>query len=480
MAPRVTIVWFRRDLRLDDQPALHAACAGGGVVVPVFVWDPDGQQPWAPGAASRWWLGQSLTALDTDLREAGSRLVLRQGPADRVLPELARETGATAVTYNRRHEPAAREQEVAVEAALREAGVEVRGFDGGVLRPPEEIRTSTGGHYRVYTPFARACFARGAVDGLCPAPERVPAPGAWPASDALPPALTRAVPGADLAAHWTPGAAAARDRLAHFAAFGAGEYREERDRPDHDGTSRLSPHLHFGEVSPRRLWNEVSYRRVLCEDPDEAEGLRTWLSQLLWREFSIHLLHHEPHTHDAPLREAFEAFPWRDDAAAFRAWHEGRTGYPYVDAGMRQLNETGWMHNRVRMAAASFLVKHLLLPWQVGARYFWERLVDADLANNTMGWQWTAGCGADAAPYFRIFNPVTQGTRFDPHGDYVRRWVPELDQMPDRHLMRPWELSEGGRRAADVILGEDYPTPMVDHRAARERALAAYVRIKGR
>jgi len=479
MPTDATIVWFRRDLRLEDQPALHAAVQRGGAVVPVFIWDPEGESPWAPGAASRWWLGESLRALDDDLAALGSRLITRAGRSERVLPALAREVGATAVTYGKRYEPSTRVQEERVAEALRSVGAEPLAVDGGVLFPPTDVCGKSGKPYRVFTPYYNACLAHGVTDEFFPAPGVLAEPTAWPASDdlaALRPKATSAAP--DYDAYWRPGAAGATAALNRFLSEASEDYAQGRDLPGEAGTSRLSPHLHFGEISPRRVWHAATARLAVGSSSGATRGLEAFRRQLVWREFSAHLLHHAPHTQEAPLREAFEAFPWRDDVTAFHAWQEGRTGYPYIDAGMRELNETGWMHNRVRMAAASFLVKHLLLPWQLGAHYFWERLVDADLANNTMGWQWTAGCGADAAPYFRIFNPITQGEKFDAEGGYVRRWVPELETAPDHYLMRPWEADPSELAFLGVVLGETYPLPVVDHRAARERALAAYASTK--
>ena len=444
IAARPQIVWFRRDLRLADNPALVAAAAAGPVV-PVFVWCPQEEQPWAPGAASRWWLHRSLEALERDLRSRRLRLVVRQGPALEVLRELAAEMDAVAVHWNRLYEPAAEQRDRRVKRELRAAGLRASSHKAALLAEPWEVSTAASEPYRVFTPFWRACLAQ--LDP--PLPEPAPtlrAPERWPDTSAI--ADLRLEPAVDwaggLAAEWTPGEAGAGERLERFLEQPVARYAEARDLPAVEGTSRLSPHLHFGEIGPRQVWHEIHGRGVQAD---------RYLTELGWREFAHHLLHHFPGSPEQPLRHEFERFPWRDDPDGLRAWQRGRTGFPLVDAGLRQLWQTGWMHNRVRMVVASFLVKDLLIPWQQGARWFWDTLVDADLANNTLGWQWTAGCGADAAPFFRVFNPQLQAAKADPDGAYVRRWLPELDTP-------------------------DYPVPIVDHAAARRRALEALRRVK--
>jgi len=445
MAAPVTLVWLRADLRLDDNPAL-AAAAERGAVVPCFIHAPQEEAPWEPGAASNWWLHQSLRALAGTLERQGSRLVLRRGDTRAELRDLVRATGASAVFWNRRYEPAVAARDADVERALRDAGIEVSVFNAALLFEPPDITTAAGRPYRVFTPYYKACLAASAPAPASDPPDALIAPHDWPVSVDL--AALGLEPRVDWAggirASWTPGEAGAQDMLQQALDSVVAAYAARRDRPDEVSTSRLSPHLHFGEIGPRRVWHTV---RTL------TEGGEPFLRQLIWREFAHHLLHHFPESTDRPLRAEFERFPWRDDPALLDAWRHGRTGYPIVDAGMRELWHTGWMHNRVRMIVASFLVKDLMIPWQEGARWFWDTLVDADLANNTMGWQWTAGCGVDASPWFRVFNPVLQGQRFDPNGDYVRRWVPELAS------------------------GKGYPRPIVDHARAREAALEAYKRL---
>ncbi len=471
----VNIVWLRRDLRLDDQPAL-AATAGRGTVVPVFVHAPEEEGEWAPGAAAQDWLGRSLAALADELTKRGSRLILRRGPSAKSLIELARESGAGAVFWNRLPEPAAAARDAAVEAELRAVGIEVQTFQAALLHEPDEPRTGQGGPYRVFTPYWRALERMGGPDEPLAEPAALPAPKRWPRSLKLGELGLKKRDGVD--EHWQPGEAGARSRLAAFLEDALADYAEGRERPDRDGTSRLSPHLHWGEISARRLWHEVRRREDLSPRPGLTQGAEAYLRQLAWREFAHHLLAAYPATPTEPLRAQFARLEWQDDPGALAAWRAGRTGFPLVDAGMRQLAATGWMHNRVRMVAASLLVKDLLVPWTEGARWFWETLVDADLANNTLGWQWVAGCGADAAPFFRIFNPVLQGRKFDPAGDYVRRWLPELAGLTARWIHAPWEAPAAELTRAGVRLGENYPKPLVDRRAAQRRALAAYQRMK--
>jgi deoxyribodipyrimidine photo-lyase len=467
------IHWFRNDLRLADNPALHAAAAPGPVL-PLYIHDEAGA--WAPGGATRWWLHGSLERLAASLAALGLPLVIRRGEPVAVLAELVAATGAQAIHWSRAYEPGESGCEDRLRARLS-GRVTLRRFAGRLLHEPEAIRTGSGRGFQVFTPFWKACLAAGDP----PPPLPVPALTAWDgavASDSLADLdlLPRSPDWAGgLRAAWEPGEAAARDRLTAFLDGAAARYRGERDRPGVAGTSRLSPHLHFGEIGPRTVWHAT--RTAMAAGLPEAEGLG-FLRELGWREFSAHLLWQFPTLPEEPLRAEFAAFPWSGDAGLLRAWQRGRTGYPIVDAGLRELWTTGWMHNRVRMIVASFLVKDLLVPWQDGERWFWDTLVDADLANNAASWQWVAGCGADAAPYFRVFNPVLQGLKFDPDGAYVRRWVPELAALPDARLHAPWEASPAELAAAGIVLGRDYPAPIVDHKAARQRALDAYAALR--
>lgn len=389
------------------------------------------------------------------------------------------ETGARAVHWNRSVEPALAARDRRIERALTADGLEVRTWNTRMLLDPGAFVTGTGGPYKVFTPFWRAGQLRVPATSPERSPRQLPRPARWPAT--LPLAALELEPRTDrvagIRAAWKPGESGAAAALDRFASAVLLSYPETRDRPDRAGTSRLSPHLHFGEISPRQVWCALQDDAASRGERGRVHATETALRQIFWREFAHHLLHHFPATTDRPLRPEFGAFPWRRDAAALRAWREGRTGYPIVDAGMRELSQTGWMHNRVRMVAASFLVKHLLIPWKEGARWFWDALVDADLSNNTLGWQWTAGCGADAAPYFRIFNPTLQGDRFDPEGRYVRRWVPELAGTPTRWIHRPWAGPAAVRETRGRASADRYPPPIVEHAAARARALAAYARV---
>ena len=448
-----TIVWFRHDLRLDDNPALAAAAARGRIV-PVFIWAPEEESPWEPGAASRWWLHHSLTTLAKALDKAGTPLVIRRGPSLEALQTLAREVTATDVVWNRRYEPAVIARDTRIKKALAADGLAAESFNGSLLFEPMQVATKEGRPYQVFTPFWRSLLGRDEPAAPVGAAGRLKPAGNGIAStpiDSL--GLLPAIDWAGtMRTTWTPGEAGAGERLDQFLGGAIGAYGTDRDRPDRLGTSSLSAHLHFGEISPRRIWHAV--RAAVGGRPAATitGGPEVYLRELGWREFANHLLYHFPHTASAPLRADYARFPWADDPVGLRAWQRGRTGFPIVDAGMRQLWDTGWMHNRVRMIVASFLVKDLRISWLEGARWFWDTLVDADLAANTLGWQWAAGCGADAAPYFRIFNPTSQAKKFDPDGSYVRRWSDP----------------------------QGSPEPIVDHAEARKLALAALKQVTGK
>ncbi len=469
----LAIVWFRRDLRLGDNPALAAALARHERVLPVYIHAPGEESPWQRGAASRWWLHRALADLQAQLH---GRLLLRRGPSLATLEDLLARSGASAVYWNRLYEPAAIDRDARVEQALRDRGITVENANAGLLFEPWEVQTRQGAPYRVFTPF----WKRLAELGLPRHPVGTPGTqGRLIDSPTL-----RGLAGCELAelellprirwdegiaVAWQATRAAAEARLDEFVATELRNYAHGRDLPGREQVSRLSPYLHFGQIGPREIV-------AACHGAGNAAA--AFLRELGWREFAHHLLFHFPQTSDAPLDRRFETFPWREDPPALAAWQRGETGIPLVDAGMRQLWVSGWMHNRVRMIVASFLTKNLLLRWQDGARWFWDTLVDADLANNSLGWQWTAGCGADAAPYFRVFNPVLQGERFDPRGDYARRWVPELGDLPAKWVHRPWEAPGEVLRQAGVVLGGSYPLPIVDLGASRRRALEAWAQVK--
>ncbi len=463
----IAILWFRRNLRLTDNAALLEAVADGKRVLPLYVHD-----DLPLGGASRWWLHHSLTALSAGIRALGGTLLLRRGDPASVIDELIGATGASAVYCSRRFEPEARQQESQLASRLGSRAI-LHICDDSLLRRPGEIATQSGGNYKVFTPYYKASVALGEPDAPRPVPDSL--------GFAAPPGESEQLENwsllptspdwaGGLRETWRPGEAAAIERLDAITAAISG-YADGRDRPDLEATSRLSPHLHFGEISPRQVWHGVmgDARQRRLEDAAEP-----FIRQLYWRDFSAYLLFHYPSLATEPLREEYGRFPWREDRAAIERWQKGLTGYPIVDAGMRQLWHTGWMHNRVRMIVASLLVKHLLIPWQRGAEWFVDTLVDADMGNNSAGWQWVAGSGTDAAPYFRIFNPISQGQKFDPDGEYVRRWVPELRELPKQYLHEPWSADSATLGSAGLVLGRDYPEPIVEHKLGRERALAAY------
>ena len=471
------IVWFRQDLRLADNPALAEAAASGRPVVPLFVLD-EGQDVRPLGGAARWWLNRSLTNLAASLAGLGSRLILRRGDAAEIVEALVSELGAEAVFWNRLYDSASVARDSALKARLAAGGVDGRSFNAALLNEPWTVKTGQGGGFKVFTPYWRAARERLGHVGMAPSPRAFAPPKAWPLShdlDAwrLHPSSPDWSAGFD---EWAPGEAGANARLEAFLDGVLDGYAEARDRPAAGAGSCLSPHLHWGEIGPRQVWNRAHAHVHLTGRG--GGDLDKFLAELGWREFNHQLLFHHPDLPTANFRPAFDAFPWRRDEAALKAWQRGETGYPIVDAGMRELWATGFMHNRVRMIVASFLTKDLLIDWREGEAWFWDTLVDADLASNAANWQWVAGCGADAAPYFRIFNPVAQGERFDPRGDYVRRWIPELGKLPDAVIHQPWTASAGALGEGGVRLNARYPAPIVSHALARRRALEAYAAVR--
>ena len=471
-SPRASVVWFRRDLRLADNAALLDA-AKNNAVIPVFVWSPKEEEDAGHGAASRWWLHHSLLRLQAALEAKGSRLIVRCGDPVAEILDVIRQTRATAVHFNRLYEPVWQAMDARLARHLRSERVELKTYNASLLLEPREVSNRSGGPFQVFTPFWRQCIEQLSPVPPAPSPSTLHPPTRWPRSlrvedlDLLP----KVDWATEFRPTWQPGEVQALSRLKRFMARRVARYEKDRDFPAEPGTSRLSPHLHFGEISPRQILHAARKHGKMAD---------AFVRQLGWREFAHHILHHFPRTPHRPLRGEFEAFPWARDRQRLKAWQKGLTGYPIVDAGMRELWTTGWMHNRVRMIAASFLVKDLLIPWQDGAAWFRDTLVDGDLANNTFGWQWSAGCGADAAPYFRIFNPVLQGRKFDPGGKYVRRWIPELAALPDRWLHEPFEAPSGTLQQAGIKLGETYPKPIVNHDEARDRALEAYAFTRNR
>jgi deoxyribodipyrimidine photo-lyase len=461
-----SIVWFRNDRRLGDHPALDAAIQRGAPLVLLYNYEDDADR--SIGGARRVWLHHSLTALKDNIEARGGRLILRQGDAATVIDDVIEETGAEAVFWNRRYHKPDRDRDADIKSDLKDRGLTVESFKGNLLIEPWEVETKSGGPYRVFTPFWRAAKDQLSVADPIPAPERLDCYDGSLASDDLSDwDLRPANPdwGAKMMEYHTPGESGAMDRLSDFLDGPIEDYAEGRDRPDKDLTSRLSPHLAHGEISPRQIWDA-------CKDNEYTS--RKFLTEIGWREFSYSLLYYNPKLATENFNDGYEAMAWDHDDEAFDAWTKGQTGYPFVDAGMRQLWETGWMHNRVRMVVASFLIKHLMIHWRDGEEWFWDCLLEADLASNAASWQWVAGTGADASPYFRVFNPFTQGEKFDPKGDYVRKWVPELKDMPNKHIHQPWKAPDKVLDMAGVSLGKTYPKPIVEHKQARERVLNAY------
>ncbi|BAT58718.1 deoxyribodipyrimidine photo-lyase [Variibacter gotjawalensis] len=473
------LLWFRDDLRLGDNAALRAA-AGADALVCLYVLEEEGVRPL--GGASQWWLANSLRALDAALREKGQKLILRSGNAAEIVPALADEIGASEVFWNRRYGPAEK-IDGQVTRALKQRGIEAKTFAGALLHEPDAIKGSTGAAPKIFAPFWKRLRAAGDP----PAPIR--APSKWPstkrvASDDLADwSLEPTKPdwAGDMRDAWAPGEDGARKRLHAFVDGALSTYADSRERADRDGSSRLSPHLRFGEVSPTQVWHAAKHAldAPAKERPSPA-SVDKFLAELAWRDFAHHQLRAYPKIADENMRDQFDRFPWSEERKGFTAWTRGQTGYPLVDAAMRHLWAEGWMPNRLRMLTASFLIKHLLSDWRRGEKWFWDTLVDADPANNPTNWQWVAGSGIDSAPYFRIFNPVTQSEKADPDGDYVRKWVPEIAKLPAQFLTAPWEASPMELEEAGVRLGKTYPEPIVDHKEARERALGALKKMTGK
>lgn len=472
------IVWFRDDLRLADNPALTEAARSGLPVIALYILDEAGDRR-PLGAASRWWLHGSLAALRTDLNALGIPLVLRRGDPRRILPDIAREAGAAVVAWNRRYGKAEIDLDAGLKTALSADGIRVASCNGALLVEPWTVANKSGGYFRVFSPFWRACLPLlDEVRSPLPVPAMAGRPGNLESDRLEDWALlpTRPDWAGGLRSTWTPGEAGARARLDHFLDEGLARYADERDAPAAGAVSMLSPHLRFGEISPVAILAAVETYAAAHALP--RKPVEKFVAELGWREFSYNLLYHFPDLGRRNFQPRFDDFPWRSDAEAdLKRWQAGRTGYPMVDAGMRQLWQTGFMHNRVRMIVASFLVKHLLIDWRLGEAWFWNTLVDADPANNAASWQWVAGSGADAAPYFRVFNPISQGEKFDPDGTYVRTYVPELSDVPAEAIHAPWQSGELGRNRSPRSL-RTYPEPIVDHAMARDRALAAFDRLR--
>lgn len=483
MTARPALLWFRDDLRLSDNPALRAAIDHGPLICLYILDTSAARRPL--GGAARWWLSRSLTALSEAIAAKGGELLILRGDPAELLPDVVELTGSGYVAWNRRYDGAAIALDKALKTTLSGAGVEVESFNANLLNEPWQIETRAGGPFKVFTPYWRAVRERGEPVAPLPPPTQL-------SKARLPAALRKqALTVADLALEptapdwagglretWAPGEGGAQDRLDAFLDETLKGYREGRDCPDKLSTSRLSPHLRFGEISPRQIWHATKAALEAGDTPGSAADAEKFFSEIGWREFSYHLLFHNPEIASVNYDRRFDVIAWETDEAGLRAWQKGLTGYPIVDAGLRELWQTGWMHNRVRMITASFLIKHLLTDWRAGEAWFWDTLVDADPANNPASWQWVAGSGADAAPYFRVFNPVTQGEKFDPKGAYVRRFVPELAELGDKFIHRPWEAPTGELKKAGIVLGQDYPKPIIPLDFGRRRALDAFAALR--
>lgn len=473
------IVWLRRDLRLTDNPALHYATILKRPFVIAYIHNST-DNAWQIGAASQWWLHHSLAALSESITKAGGHLSLFCGDPKEILEKLITETGADTVAWNRRYEPAAIKSDSALKKTLSESNIEVKSFTGNLCQEPWQVQRSGKHPYKVFTAYWRASLKLPSIDLTKPV-RKLSQCVAGVAGEVQLDALDL-LPAIDWASafpdHWQPGEAGAKKMLKNLVNARITNYQTARDIPSVEGTSRLSPHLAFGEISPRFI--NASVKAALQKNKIAADdNTETFLREIGWREFAYHLIYHFPHTTDKPLDQRFEKFPWKKiDADTLRQWQQGNTGIPLVDAGMRQLWQTGWMHNRVRMVVGSLLIKNLGYHWREGAQWFWDTLVDADLASNSMGWQWVAGSGADAAPYFRVFNPVRQGERFDPEGNYVRQWVPEIAKLGKKRIHAPWTATDAELEEAGIVLGETYPQPIVDLSASRITALQRFEKIK--
>lgn len=461
------IHWFRNDLRLDDNAAWSAAVQSGAAVLPVYIFAEGEADGWELGGASRWWLHHALADLDQQLNAIGSRLILRRGNSEEELERLVHESGAAAVYWNRNYEVSRTQRDARIKERLKENGIQATSCSSYLLFEPWQVATQAGQPYKVYTPFSRQC-ANQPIKSAIANPGKPGVPEAWPESLSLEELELLPTVAWDKGFYesWNPTRAGGLARLEQFLHTSVRQYSDARNFPAEDGTSRLSPYLRWGQVGAREVFQRL-------KDSPASEGRTCYHRELVWREFGWHVIYHFPATADQPLQPKFRDFPWRSDSHQLEAWQRGQTGYPLVDAGMRQLWTTGWMHNRVRMVVASFLVKHLLISWHAGAKWFWDTLVDSDLASNSLGWQWAGGCGADAAPYFRIFNPITQSQKFDPEGNYIRRFVPELRNVPEKWIHTPWEMPLREQLSAGCRIGENYPAPIIDHKEGRERALKA-------
>jgi len=474
---RTAIVWFRKDLRLNDNPALYYAAQENENLILLYILDED--TPSQIGSAQQWWLHHSLSALENTLKKRGATLTLKRGNPQKILLDICNKNTISSIYWNRCYEPTSIERDSKIKEALKTQGIEANSYNGYLLHEPFAIKNKQGGYFKVFTPFSKTCHQQVIDTQILPVPrfkQQHPLRGDLLNSWKLLPHDPNWAE--SFGKTWHPGEIHANKQLKDFISQKLCDYPISRDFPAKSGTSYLSPHLHFGEISPRQILNTIKLAEIHESLPTKA--CEHFLRELTWREFSYHLLYHFPTLPEENFRKEFDHFSWSNDKKSLNLWQKGQTGYPLIDAGMRELWHTGYMHNRVRMITASFLTKHLLIHWREGAKWFWDTLLDADLANNSMNWQWVAGSGVDAAPYFRIFNPITQSEKFDPEGKYIRQWVPELSSLPSTFIHKPWKAPTKILEEANIILDEDYPTPMIDHEFARKRALDHYQKCKNK
>lgn len=467
----IALIWFRQDLRLNDNLAFINACNHYNTVIPIYILD---KVTTPLGDAQQWWLHHSLEALSAALEKKGLTLVLRQGNPLDIIQQLTCQVTIDAIYWNRCYEPLAIQRDTAIKTTMQKKGIQVYSSKGNLLNEPWNIRNKSGSYFKVFTPYWKHCLQTliiPKIDKLTNNPKGYNLYSESLSSlNLLPNNSNWAL---KFSKYWQPGEKGAQIKLTDFINYHLNNYKTCRDIPAEDSTSKLSPHLHFGEISVGEIWRAVELAKL-----DQKCYLRSaehFQSEIGWREFSYYLLYHFPTLPHDNFKSEFNNFAWQSDHDAFKCWQTGTTGYPMVDAGMRELWATGYMHNRVRMIVASFLTKHLLIDWREGAAWFMNTLVDADLANNSASWQWISGCGADAAPYFRIFNPVLQSEKFDPHGNYIRQWIPELANVDKKHIHQPWAVSSA---KTGILIGKHYPAPIVDHNQARKRALQCYQNLK--
>lgn len=473
------LIWFRQDLRLTDNPALHNAVIENENILPIYILDET--SPWAIGGAQRWWLHHSLISLQEQFKKHGLELILKKGNPQKILLAICQEEKINRIYWNRCYEPAVIQRDVEIKKKLTARNIKVQSYNGSLLYEPWEITNKQGGYFKVFSYFWKTCCCCLKHEKILAMPKfknkfnqkKIIKSEKLEAWNLLP-----STPDWASGFHhlWQPGELGAQKKLKYFISDLLVDYSIKRDFPGHQATSGLSPHLHFGEVSPRQIVSVIkpieNHTIILSAQCEH------FLRQLGWREFSYHLLYHFPDFPEENFQKKFNHFPWSDHKNLLSCWQKGQTGYPIVDAGMRELWQTGYMHNRVRMIVASFLTKDLFIDWRHGAKWFWDTLLDADLANNSISWQWVAGSGVDAAPYFRIFNPVLQGEKFDPQGKYVRHWIPELSKLPNKYIHQPWKAPQNILEAAGIALGKNYPNPIVNHDLARREALSIYSKLK--